>query len=67
MASPNVKEVNCTNSQSTGDETTQDIAQGSSPQKYVGRFEIQNAQHIYRRHRRSNPHPYPTDKIIQYL
>lgn len=59
MASSNVEEVNCTNSQSTEVGTTQDVAQDSHPQ------ETQNAQQIYRRHRRSNPDP--TDKMIQYL
>ncbi|KAL4714333.1 hypothetical protein ACJJTC_009685 [Scirpophaga incertulas] len=59
MASLNVEEVNSTNSQSTADETTQDVAQDSRPQ------ETQNAQQIYRRRRRSNPDP--TDRMIQYL
>ncbi|CAH2109305.1 unnamed protein product [Euphydryas editha] len=61
MASLNVEEVNSTNSQSTGDVTTQDVAQDTRPQ------ETQNAQQIYRRHRRSNPDPDPIDRMIQYL
>lgn len=43
MASLNVEEDNSTNSQSTRDETTQDIAQDSRLQ------ETQNAQQIYRK------------------